>query len=388
MPLTLLATLPVFIWVYLLCARGGFWRVPRENDIEAGALRADPGAGRRVVAVIPARDEAPVIGDAVRSLLRQDFAGSLHVIVVDDGSSDGTARAATVAAAGLGQATNLTVVAASALPAGWSGKVWAMSRGAALAATLEPDYLLFTDADIRHEPDNVATLVARAELERRDLVSYMVTLSTATRAERCLIPAFVFFFFKLYPPRWIAAVQSRVAGAAGGCMLVRPTALARAGGLAAIRAEIIDDCALARAMKRSGATLWLGVTRTASSSRRYGSFAEIGQMISRTAFNQLGHSWLLLCATLLGLFLTYLLPPLLLLSGQPLASGLGLAAWLLMSVAYAPTIRFYRVSPLWCAALPAIAGFYAVATLHSALRYARGSGGEWKGRMQDRRASD
>jgi len=388
MTLTLLAAVPVFIWVYLLAARGGFWRVPSRPDPGPWALPATPGAALRVVAVIPARDEAPVIGDAVRSLLQQDFPGSVHVIVVDDGSSDGTAGAAADVAAGLGQSAALTIVAPAPLPPGWSGKVWAMSRGAALAGTRDPDYLLFTDADIRHAPGNVAALVARAEAERRDLVSYMVTLSTATRAERCLIPAFVFFFFKLYPPDWIASSRSSVAGAAGGCMLVRPAALARAGGLAAIRAEIIDDCALARALKRSGASLWLGLTRTASSTRGYGSSAEIGRMISRTAFNQLGHSSLLLAATLLGLFFTYLLPPLLVLSGRPVASVLGVAAWLMMSVAYAPMLRFYRVSPLWSLALPGIASFYAAATLHSALQYWRGAGGEWKGRIQDRRVSN
>jgi len=341
-------------------------------------------AAPAVVAVIPARDEADVIGEAVASLLGQEYGGSLRVIVVDDGSSDGTAAVARDAAARLGAAARLTVLAAGPLPPGWSGKVWAMSRGATTAVALDPDFILFTDADILHAPRNVAALVAAAEAGRRDLVSYMVRLSTANFAERRLIPAFVFFFFKLYPPAWIASPHSRVAGAAGGCMLIRPAALARAGGLEAIRSEIIDDCALARAVKHSGGSVSLGLTRTACSARPYGSFPEIGRMISRTAFNQLRHSYLLLAGTLLGLVLTYLLPPLLVVCGAPTARVLAFGAWTLMSLAYLPMIRFYGQSGLWCVNLPLVAAFYAGATLDSALRYRRGSGGRWKGRVQDR----
>ncbi|MGH8258922.1 MAG: glycosyltransferase, partial [Steroidobacteraceae bacterium] len=191
---------------------------------------------------------------------------------------------------------------------------------------------------------------------------------------------------KLYPPAWIASPRSRTAGAAGGCMLIRPASLTAIGGLAAIRSTIIDDCALAAAVKAAGGSISLGLTRTAHSLRVYGSFAEIGRMISRTAFHQLRHSWLLLFGTLLGLAVTYLLPPLLLLTGDPVDMGLGAAAWALMSVAYLPMVRFYGRSPLWAPALPAIAAFYAGATLCSAIRYSRGRGGEWKGRVQDLKA--
>jgi hopene-associated glycosyltransferase HpnB len=382
------AALPLLIWLSLLLARGGFWRASRQlprASATAGS-RPAPGPPRRVVAVIPARDEAEVIGEAVASLLRQEFAGSMQVIVVDDGSSDGTAGAAGAAAASAGAAERLTVLRGAPLAAGWSGKLWAMSQGVAAAASREPDYLLLTDADIRHEPGNVASLIARAEAERRDLVSSMVMLSTETLAERCLIPAFVFFFFKLYPPAWIASQRSRTAGAAGGCMLIRPAALARIGGLAAIRSSIIDDCALAGAVKAAGGSIALGLTRTARSLRVYGTFAEIGRMIARTAFHQLRHSYVLLAGTLLGLAVTYLLPPLLLVSGDPLSMALGGAAWALMSLAYLPMVRFYRLSPLWAIALPGIAAFYAGATLWSAVQYRRGRGGRWKGRVQDVRA--
>jgi hopene-associated glycosyltransferase HpnB len=258
-----------------------------------------------------------------------------------------------------------------------------MARGVAAAAEQQPDYLLFTDADIHHNPDNVARLVAHARQLNADLLSSMVQLAVGNNAERWLIPAFVFFFFKLYPPAWIAQERAVTAGAAGGCMLVRPEALARSGGLAVIRGQIIDDCSLARAIKRAGGRVWLGLTRNACSLRPYGSLAEIGRMIARTAFNQLRHSWLLLLGTLLGLLLTYLLPLLLVCSGNPPLMLAGAGAWALMSLCYAPLVRFYRLNLLWALTLPAAAAFYAGATVYSAWQYQRGRGGQWKGRAQD-----
>ena len=378
--LYVIAAIPVFIWGYLLLARGGFWRALRHLS----RWPADSNSRGSVVAIVPARDEATVIGAAVKSLLQQNFSSVIRVIVVDDGSTDGTKTLASQAATSIGAAEKLMVVAAPPPPSDWSGKLWAMSCGVAAARALEPEYLLFTDADIVHEPDNVAALVAMARSHPYELVSYMVRLSTDSIAERCLIPAFVFFFFKLYPPAWIESAHSKIAAAAGGCILIRPQTLARVGGLDAIRSEIIDDCALASVVKSSGAPIWLGLTRTARSTRRYDSFAEIGRMISRTAFNQLGHSYLLLAVTLMGLFFTYLLPPLLLFSGHTISIALGAVAWCLMSVSYVPMLRFYRLSALWCVCLPAIALFYAAATVHSALRYRLGRGGQWKGRTQDR----
>ena len=377
----LLAAVPVFIWLYLLVARGGFWRVSHQ----LAPPPAKHAPGRKIVAIIPARNEAAVIGDAIGSLLRQRFAGSIHVVAVDDGSSDGTYSAAVEAAAGAGLSSQVTVIAAAPPAPGWSGKVWAMSQGVVAASALHPDYLLFTDADIHHDPDQLATLIAIAESQRRDLVSCMVKLQVATWAERCLIPAFVFFFLMLYPPAWTASPRFRTAGAAGGCMLIRPQMLARIGGLAAIGSQIIDDCALARAVKAAGGSIWLGLTENAHSTRSYGSAAQIGRMISRTAFNQLRHSYLLLIVTMAGLFLTYLLPPLLLLTARPLSMAFGAAAWVLMSIGYAPMLRFYRQSALWSLCLPAVPSFYAGATLRSAIQYRLGRGGQWKGRVQDLR---
>jgi hopene-associated glycosyltransferase HpnB len=376
-----LAALSLLIWLYLLLARGGFWRIASDSARSPPALKLT----RRVVAIIPARDEAAVIGQAVSSLLQQSYGSLLHVIVVDDGSTDGTASAALEAAERIGAAARLTVVAGAPLRPGWTGKLWAMSQGVAAAVALEPDFLLLTDADIYHQTSNVESLVANAENHRRDLVSYMVELRVATLAEKLLIPAFVFFFFQLYPPKWIASPHAATAAAAGGCMLLRRQMLARIGGLEAIRSQLIDDCALARATKAAGGSVWLQTTRTARSLRPYGSFAEIGRMISRSAFNQLRHSYLLLAATVLALSVTYLLPPLLLFAERPLPIALAAASWALMSGCYAPMVRFYRLSPLWSLCLPAIALFYAAATVHSALQYSLRRGGAWKGRIQDLR---
>jgi hopene-associated glycosyltransferase HpnB len=378
-----IGAISVFIWLSLLFARGSFWRVSRQ-------LQTAPfsrGSVERVVAVIPARNEADVIGTALASLFDQDLSPPIKIVVVDDGSTDGTAEAAEAAAQRAGRERDLTIVSGEAVPPGWTGKLWAMSQGVARAAHFEPDYLLLTDADIRHGSQSVAALVAIAESRGFDLVSYMVKLSCRTLAEKALIPAFVFFFFKLYPPAWIASRRFRTAGAAGGCMLIRAETLERAGGLSAIRSEVIDDCALARAVKRSGGRVSLSLTGDAESIRPYGSFTEIGRMISRTAFYQLRHSAVLLLAALAGLCLTYLAPPALVFSGNAIAGGLGAAAWLMMSTAYFPMVRFYRLSPAWSFALPVIALFYASATLHSAFAYWRGRGGAWKGRIQDVRAS-
>jgi len=373
-----IAVIPVLIWVYLLIGRGQFWRVAARR-----AAILPPPAARRVAVVIPARNEAAVIGTTVASLVRQSFDGVIHLIVIDDDSTDGTAEVASAAARAAGALPRLTLLRSAALPVGWTGKLWALSQGVAAAAELNADYFLFTDADTCHGPTSVASLVADAEAHDRDLVSRMVRLSTATAAERLLIPAFVFFFFKLYPPAWIAAPERKLAAAAGGCILIRPQALARAGGLQAIRSQIIDDCALARAVKDSGGRISLELTKETRSLRSYASATEIGAMISRTAFAQLRHSYLLLAATLLGLFFAYLLPAGLLLVADPPLVYWGLTALLLMSLCYLPTVRFYGLSPLWSLCLPLIALFYTGAVIHSAVQYARGSGGKWKGRAQD-----
>jgi hopene-associated glycosyltransferase HpnB len=299
--------------------------------------------------------------------------------VVHDHSSNRTAALVQKA----GTSDRVKVIQAGLLPTGWTGKLWAISEGLREAQPSNPDYFLLTDADIVHAPDNVRTLVARAEAEGLDLASLMVRLRCCSIAERALIPAFVYFFFQLYPPRWIRSPGHRTAGAAGGCILIRQAALRRIGGIEAIRSEVIDDCALARRVKQSGGKIWLGLADTTYSIREYRTFGEIFRMISRTAFNQLRHSAFLLLATLLGLTIVYLLPPLLVLSGDSIAAACGLAAWMLMTITYIPMLRFYRQPLIWAVLLPSIALFYMAATIDSAVRYWTGSGGVWKGRVQD-----
>jgi len=378
--MTILAAVALAAWIYLVVFHGRFWLVAPASS---PAVARTSSSAQRVAVVIPARNEADVIAAAITSLLRQDFPGPLHIFLVDDASSDGTADVARRAAADLGRSGSLTVIPGATLPSGWTGKMWAVAQGVARARDFQPDFLLLTDADVAHAPDALSGLIALAESGPHDLVSYMVRLHCATAAEKLLIPAFVYFFFLLYPPRRVGDRRSRVAGAAGGCMLVRPEALERAGGIERIRAEIIDDCALAAAIKRSGGSLWLGLAPASASFRPHGSFGAIERMIARTAFNQLRHSALLLLGCVLGLLLTFVAPVALLFSGHTLPIALGASAWALMTISYLPMVRFYRGNPLWALALPLAAIFYLVATVHSALNYWSGRGGQWKGRAQD-----
>ena len=366
-------------WIYLLAAHGSFWKVWRLGSQVSPA----EAIGATIAVVIPARNEAEVIGATVQSLLGQSCAESIRIFVVDDHSTDGTAEVARQTAQACGRPEAATVISGRALPAGWTGKLWAVQQGIDQALRIDPDFLLLTDADIQHGRSNVATLIAIAESGNYDLASFMVKLHCRSFAEKLLIPAFVFFFFMLYPPDWIRGMRRKVAGAAGGCMLIRPQALQNAGGMAAIRGHIIDDCALARAVKVSGGRVWLGVTPDTMSTREYVSFGEIERMISRTAFNQLRHSAALLVGSIAGLAVTYLLPLALLLSGNTLLVALGALCWLLMAIAYAPMVRFYGFSAVWALTLPAAATFYMFATVHSAVKFWSGRGGEWKGRTQD-----
>jgi hopene-associated glycosyltransferase HpnB len=379
MAATILGAATVAIWFYLILFHGGFWRVRN------GRASGRPAPPRSLVAVIPARDEAPVIGRAVASLLAQRYPAPFRIVVVDDHSSDGTAAAAQAAAAAAGGADRLTVARARPVPAGWTGKLWAVRQGIEIASGWQPDYLLLTDADIVHAPDNLAELMARAE-GGCDLVSLMVRLHCRHRWERLLIPAFVFFFFKLYPPRRVADPASRTAAAAGGCMLVRRATLERIGGIDSIRRELIDDCALARRIKPIG-RVWLGAAAAGAdgatrSIREYRSWRPIWDMVARCAFAQLGYSAAALVATVALMLVVYAAPPLLLLAGGFWARALGALSWLAMSLAFLPILKSYHC-PIWMAPLlPAIALFYTAATVASAVLFWRGRGGRWKGRFQ------
>jgi hopene-associated glycosyltransferase HpnB len=384
----IIAAIVLATWLYLIAARGGFWRAA-ERD-EDGALPAVPPAISQwpaVTVVVPARDEAETVGETVASLLRQEYGGPFNVIMVDDQSRDATARIAREAAAALGAGDRLNVIAGRPLPAGWTGKLWAQNQGieSAAQAPKPADYLLLTDADIVFAPGALSSLVARAEKHRLVLNSLMVKLRCKSFAERMFVPAFVFFFQMLYPFAWVNDPQRATAGAAGGCMLVKREALQAAGGLASIRGALIDDCALAKLLKARGA-IALALTDNAHSLRAYPSIGDIRRMVARTAYAQLGYSPLLLAGTVIGLALTYLAPVALTVFAEGFAQFVGLFAWALMAIAFRPILRFYGLSGLrswlWAAALPAIAAMYMAFTLDSAYQHARGRGGMWKGRAQ------
>jgi hopene-associated glycosyltransferase HpnB len=374
-PACVLAAASLAIWLYLLLGRGFFWRARVERTPPS------PGVAPEVVAVIPARDEAAVIGRAVGSLLAQDYAGALSVIVVDDHSRDGTAEVARAAARALGAEEQLRVVGAPPLPSGWTGKLWAMSQGVEASRPRQPDYLLLTDADISYAPDALAGLVARAGAGGHVLTSLMVKLRCASLAERCFVPAFIYFFQMLYPFAWVNRSRHPLGAAAGGCMLVRPAALRAIGGLASIRGALIDDCALGAALKTQG-PIWLGLTARVASTRPYEGVGDIRRMVARSAYAQLGYSPLMLLGCTAGMALTFLAGPLLALFAKGLPQLLGALVWVLICISYQPTLRFYRRSPLWGVALPAIALAYMAFTLDSAYQHGRGRGGLWKGRVQ------
>jgi hopene-associated glycosyltransferase HpnB len=377
---TALGLLALAVWLYLLAGRGGFWLARERDDRES---LVNPERWPSVTAVVPARNEADVIARSIASLVRQDYPGPFRIVLVDDGSDDGTSATA-LASARSNRATPLDVVRGAALPAGWTGKVWAQHQGVQHATARDnPDYLLLTDADIGHAPENLRCLIAQAENHGLVLASLMAELSCRRRAERLLIPAFVFFFQMLYPFAWVADRRRTVAAAAGGCMLVRREALERIGGMASIKSEIIDDCALARRLKGQG-PIRLSLTRRAASLRPYEGLSDIGRMVSRSAYAQLEYSPLLLAGTVLGMAVTYLAPAVLALFGSGIAPAAGFAACLLMAVAFQPMLHFYRLSALWGVALPAIAAAYTIFTVQSATAVWRGQGGMWKGRVQAR----
>jgi hopene-associated glycosyltransferase HpnB len=379
-PALIVASLALGVWIYLVLFRGGFW-LAREREAQGGPMMQIAGDWPSVVAVIPARNEHVALPRMLASLSAQDYPGRFSIVVVDDDSSDGTGATARALAATLDR--EVTVRQGEALPPGWTGKVFAMHQGIAHAEKLEnlPDYVLLTDADIEYPPGAVTRLVARAKASSTVLTSLMVRLNCESLAERALVPAFVFFFQMLYPFAWVNQKDAKTAAAAGGCMLVERRALARAGGIANIRAALIDDCALARLLKAEG-PIWLGLSDGVLSLRSYPRFGDIRRMVARSAYAELDCSPVLLIATVAGMVLTYLAAPILAIFAPFPANAVAALAWALMTLTFLPILRFYRVSPLWAAALPLIAAAYLAFTLDSAYQHWRGRGGAWKGRSQ------
>lgn len=375
-----IAAVALAIWVYLIAGRGDFWRTPKFDD-----LAPAPGFMNwpSIAVVVPARDEAAGVGGCVTSILSQPYPGELSLILVDDQSQDGTAEIATKAAALIGASDRLTVLSGRPLPSGWTGKLWAVKQGLTQVESRAalPEYVLLTDADIVYSGDVLMRLVARAQNERLAMTSIMAKLRCESFAEKYLIPAFIFFFEMLYPFAWVRSRTRATGAAAGGCILARWDALKGVGGIDSIRGSLIDDCALGAQLKTQG-PVWLGFSQNVNSVRASDTVSDVGQMISRSAYAQLHYSVVLLIGTVLAMSIVFLAPVVVALFGHGLAATFAAAAWLLMALAFQPTLRYYGQSALWGPALPAIALAYMVFTVNSALQHFQGRGGMWKGRAQ------
>ena len=381
-------------WLVLLLARGGFWR----TDVRLPAIdpAAPPSEWPALAVVVPARNESAVLPRTLPALLEQDYPGELHVILVDDESDDATAETARAIGADAGASDRLTVIRNEPRPPAWMGKTWAMHAGVMAASNGNPDFVLLTDADIRHPPDSAKTLVAAAIHHDLDLVSQMAMLRVTSVWDHLLIPAFVMFFGMIYPFRWSNDPKHAAAAAAGGCMLVRAGALACAGGIESIAGAVIDDCALARRIKDhgrpSGGKTWLGLSREVRSVRRYRGLNEIWSMVTRSAYAQLDFAAWRLAGTVVGLLLVFVWPPVATILGvlavvgaMPIAPSAlllasGLAAWMLMAASLVPMLRWYRSTAILAPMLPITAALYTAMTVDSARLHWSGQGGRWRGR--------
>nr|WP_041619296.1 glycosyltransferase [Stanieria cyanosphaera] len=370
------------IWLYLLGFWGNFWRAKERLETQHIKLESYPS----IAVIIPARNEAELLPQTLRSLLVQDYPGDYSIVLIDDGSTDGTAQIAQE----FFKTNKLKIIESQVLPQGWTGKLWAIQQGISYAQQQNPTpkYFLLTDADIEHSKNNLQQLVIKAELEQKNLVSLMVLLRCQSFWEKLLIPAFVFFFQKLYPFAWVNDPRKQIAAAAGGCILINAQALNEIGGIEVIKQALIDDCSLAKVIKQSNfqnKSIWLGLTNSTHSLRPYNHLETIWSMVARTAYTQLNHSPALLIGTMIAMSLVYLIAPVSLTTGIVTANWLltiiGLLTWLLMLIAYLPTIRLYQISLFWALSLPAIALLYTLMTIDSAIQFWQGKGGNWKGRV-------
>jgi len=375
----ILASCALLAWVYLAVMHARFWHVLiAEPAIE-------PETWPSVDIIVPARNEAEILPRSLASLLAQDYPGAWRVVLVDDHSTDGTSDTAKKIAGQKNKSNKLEIVQAPDLPKDWTGKVAAMQAGVKQS---DADYILFTDADIEHPAHSLKTIVARAIEKKLDLTSLMVKLRCRDVSEQLLIPAFVFFFAMLYPFERANDNDSDVAAAAGGVMLVRRKALDHIGGLASIKSAIIDDCSLARNIKRFGGEeqtagkIELTLSPDVHSLRTYPDVASVWKMIARSAFTQLRYSPWLLLGTVFGMSVLFLAPLILPLFSGVFTTAVALAAAIIMFLIYIPMIRFYDLSPVWALTLPMASMVYIGATIDSARLYWSGKGGQWKGRTQ------
>ena len=386
-------------WLWLILGRGFFWRMDQRLELQASS-EDESIKWPRVRVIVPARNEADMLPQTLPGLLAQDYPGPFEIYLVDDQSDDGTAEVARHLALCTGSGDRLTVVEGQGVPSGWTGKVWAMQQGYRAGPECTAEFLLMTDADVAHPPGSLRALVLKAFRQQLDLVSLMVQLPVSNAWGRLLVPAFVFFFAKLYPISWSNDPDKATAAAAGGCLLLRCDALNRAGGFKMVADQLIDDCELARLIKGKQSPghgrIWLGLSRDVRSLRSYGELGEFWGVVARTAFTQLRYSIMLLLGTVLGMTVLYAVPVLSSVGGlvaggfepeselAPWLVGGGLLTWVLMAGSYLPILKWYRTSPLFGLLIPLTAMLYTLMTIDSARRFWTGGGGAWKGRTYGR----
>jgi hopene-associated glycosyltransferase HpnB len=391
-----LAGLAFAAWVYLFFLHHRFWHGGERLPREVPSLDSWPS----VIAIVPARDEAVTIGDCVCALMAQNYAGDFSIIVVDDASSDGTndiVRTLIAQNSGVtAQNSELNhagatfhraeIIPAPPLLDGWTGKLSALDAGLRRADSRpnSSEYIWFTDADVVHPPETLSKLTAKALQNQCDLTSLMVRLRCESFWERRLIPAFIYFFQMLYPFPAVNDRRAKTAAAAGGCVLLRRESLDKSGGLEAVSGKLIDDCAVAAAIKRNGGQLWLGLSDGSKSLRTAESLGPLWAMVRRTAYTQLRYSPALLIFTVAAMSLIFLAPPALALTypahNNGLAALVGLTCWIAMAFSYGPTLKDYGRNPWESFLLPLSSALYAAMTVDSALAHGRHRGGQWKGR--------
>lgn len=379
-------SLSLGIWLFLILFWGNFWKSNQKIDSNLPPLQHYP----TITVIIPARNEEETIEKSIYSLLSQDYPGDFSLILVNDQSTDKTVENAKKIALTLEKNNQLKIINSSQLPQGWTGKLWALHQGVNYSKSYHPDYILLTDADIEHHPENLRELVQQAETNQLELVSLMVLLRCQSFWEKLLIPAFVFFFQKLYPFPLVNNPKSKVSASAGGCILIRNNSLEKIGGIECLKSALIDDCTLAYKVKsypQSSHRIWLGLTEKTKSIRPYNTLKSIWDMIARTAYTQLNYSPLLLGGTVLGMILVYLISPIAMIwaifNHHSIILFLSLFIQIIMFIAYLPTIRLYQLSPIWGGLLPIIGLLYNLMTIDSAVRHWRGKGGQWKGRIYE-----
>jgi hopene-associated glycosyltransferase HpnB len=363
----LLALTGFLIWLVVLLLPWKPWDTDESLDANDPDTRADLSP---ITVLIPARNEQDVISDTLDGLTQQGK--NLNIILIDDQSNDQTSEIA--------RSKNLPylqIIHGRSLASGWSGKLWALEQGRLMAKT---PLILLLDADIYLKPHILNTLLLKMEREQLDLISLMARLRMESFWEKLLIPAFIFFFKLLYPFSLSNSVQSRVAAAAGGCILVKTDMLEKVNAFNSLKQCLIDDCSLARKIKNAGGRIWLGLTHSAVSLRPYNKLDNIWAMVDRSAFTQLQHSWLLLLLTTLLMIAAFVNPVLAIIYGDSVAVILGLCTLVFLFICYLPVLNFYSINPLWGCFLPVIGTLFLCMTWSSAWQYLTDKGARWKDR--------